>query len=52
MAFIHIKFYRDGYLYKIDSQIKRIDLENRILVLDKGKLKLSDIIDMDNDEVF
>ena len=49
---VHIKFYRDGYLYKIDSQIKRIDLENRILVLDKGKLKLSDIIDMDNDEVF
>lgn len=49
---VHLKFYRDGYLYVTDVQIKRIDLENRILVLDKGKIKMSDIIDLDNDEVF
>jgi hypothetical protein len=49
---IKIKFYNDGYLYVTDCQIKRIDLDNRILVLDKGKLRFSDIIDIDNGEVF
>ena len=49
---VKIKFYSDGYLYVTDCQIKRIDLDNRILVLDKGKLKFSDIIDIDNGEVF
>ena len=49
---VRIKFFSDGYLYETDVVIKRIDLENQCLVLDKGKLKLKDILDIDNGEVF
>ena len=45
---IKIKFYNDGYLYEIETTIKRIDLENRVLVLENGKLKLENLIDIDN----
>ena len=49
---VRIKFYHDGYLYEINSSIKRIDIENRCLVLDKGKLSLSNLIDIEGGEVF
>ena len=49
---VKIKFYNDGYLYIIETQIKRIDTENRCLVLTKGKLKFENIIDIDNLEGF
>ncbi len=49
---VKIKFYNDGYLYIIETQIKRIDIENRCLVLTKGKLKFENIIDIDNLEGF
>ena len=49
---VRIKFYNDGYLYESTVEIKRIDLENRILILDKGKLKLENLLDIDNFEVF
>ena len=49
---VKIKFYNDGYLYFIETQIKRIDLENRYLILTNGKLRFEDLIDIDNYEVF
>lgn len=49
---VKIKFYNDGYLYVIETQIKRIDIENRCLVLANGKLKFENIIDIDNLEGF
>lgn len=49
---VKIKFYNDGYLYESNVEIKRIDLNNRILILDKGKLKLENLIDIDNFETF
>ena len=49
---VKIKFYSDGYLYLIENQIKRIDLENRCLVLTSGKLKFENLIDIDNMETF
>jgi len=49
---VKIKFYNDGYLYFVETQIKRIDLENRQLILTNGKLKFEKIIDIDNYEAF
>ena len=49
---VKIKFYNDGYLYFIETEIKRIDLENRCLVFTKGKLKFENLIDIDNLEDF
>ena len=44
---VNIKFYNDGYLYVVSTSIKRIDLENRKLILEKGKLDFSNLIDID-----
>ena len=44
---VNIKFFNDGYLYYISSTIKRIDLENRKLILDHGKLDFINIIDIE-----
>ncbi len=49
---VKIKFYSDGYLYEIETTIKRIDLENRVLVLENGKLKFENIIDIDKQNPF
>ena len=49
---VKIKFYNDGYLYVIETQIKRIDLENLVLVLADGKLRFENLIDIDNLETF
>ena len=49
---IKIKFYSDGYLYEIETTIKRIDLANRVLVLENGKLKFENIIDIDKQNPF
>ena len=45
---VKIKFYNDGYLYVVETQIKRIDIENRCLILTNGKLKFENILDIDN----
>ena len=50
--YVNIKFYNDGYLYIINTIIKRIDLENRKLILESGKLDLSNIIDIEGENVF
>ena len=47
---VKLKFYHDGYLYVINTTIKRIDLENRKLILEKGKLDFSNLIDIDGPE--
>ena len=44
---IQIKFFNDGYLYTINTKIKRIDIENRKLILEHGKLDFINIIDVD-----
>ena len=49
---VKITFFNDGYIYNINSSIKRIDTENRVLVLDKGKLPFSEILDIENNESF
>ena len=49
---VKIKFYNDGYLYVIETQIKRIDIENRSLILTNGKLRFENLIDIDNLEQF
>ncbi len=49
---VKIKFYNDGYLYFVETQIKRIDLENRQLILTNGKLRFENILDIDNYEAF
>lgn len=49
---VKIKFYNDGYLYFVETQIKRIDLENRQLILTNGKLRFENILDIDNYESF
>ena len=49
---VKIKFYNDGYLYVIETQIKRIDIENRSLILTNGKLRFENLIDIDNLEGF
>ena len=50
--FVKIKFFHDGYLYEITTTIKKIDLENRILVLENGKLNFSILIDIDTGNLF
>ena len=49
---VTIKFFNDGYLYVINTTIKRIDLENRRLILEKGKLDFINIIDISCDDYF
>ena len=44
---IKIKFFHDGYLYEIKTSIKRIDLDNKCLVLTSGKLNFDSIIDIE-----
>ena len=47
---IKIKFFNDGYLYVVNTSIKRVDLENQQLVCENGKLKLSDIVDIETED--
>ena len=44
---VKIEFFNDGYLYFINTTIKRIDLENRKLILEHGKLDFLNLIDID-----
>lgn len=44
---VRIKFFNDGYLYYINTTIKRIDLENRKLILEHGKLDFINLIDIE-----
>ena len=44
---VKIEFFNDGYLYFINTTIKRIDLENRKLILEHGKLDFINLIDID-----
>ena len=49
---VNIKFYNDGYLYVVSTSIKRIDLENMKLILEKGKLDFSNLIDIEIEGTF
>lgn len=44
---VRIKFFNDGYLYFISTTIKRIDLENKKLILEQGKLDFTNIVDIE-----
>lgn len=45
---VEIEYYYDGYLYKTITTIKRIDKENRKLILPNGSLQFKNIIDMNS----
>lgn len=47
---IKILFFFDGYLYTINKEIKKIDLENKLLVFENGKLKFNQIINIENND--
>ncbi len=49
---LHIKFFHDGYLYEINAIVKRVDVDNQILILENGKLAFTNIIDIDNGKIF
>lgn len=49
---INIKFYYDGYFYVINKEIKRIDVENQTLIFPDGKLKFSQIVDIEETQEF
>lgn len=49
---IKIKFYNDGYLYEIETSIKKIDIENRCLILEQGKLRFDNLIDIESQNWF
>ena len=49
---VRIKFFDDGYLYYINTTIKRIDLENRKLILEHGKLDFINLIDIEIEGAF
>ena len=44
---VKIKFFNDGYIYYINKEIKRIDIDNRKLIFDTGKLNFSQILDIE-----
>ena len=48
---VGITYYSDGYTYLIKTKIKRIDIENQLLILPQGKLKFADIVKIENNEV-
>ena len=48
---VKIKFFHDGYLYIINTSIQKIDLDNRVLVLENGKLSFSNIVDIETGEL-
>lgn len=45
---LKIKFYYDGYFYIVESALKRIDIDNRQVILEDGKLQFNQIIDIEN----
>lgn len=47
---IKIDYFFDGYIYKIETKIKRIDIENQQLILTKGKILFKDIVHLENSE--
>lgn len=49
---LKIKFFYDGYLYIINKEIKRIDVENKKIVYNTGKLNFSQIIDIESPDDF
>lgn len=49
---VTIKFFHDGYLYIINDTIKKVDIENKKLILTKGKLDFRLIIDIESQDSF
>lgn len=45
---VEIKYFYDGYIYLVVTTIKRIDKENRKLILENGSLYFRDIIDLNS----
>lgn len=45
---LRIRFWHDGYFYIIEKPIKRIDLENKKLIFDNGKLPFNLIIEIED----
>lgn len=45
---LKIKFWYDGYFYIIEKPIKRIDIQNQILIFDNGKLPFNLIVNIED----
>lgn len=48
---LEITYYYDGYLYKINTKIKRIDTYNKKIILGEGEIPFSQIVDLSNDSI-
>ena len=46
---LEITYYYDGYLYKINTSIKRIDTYGKRIILEEGDIPFSQIVDIVND---
>ena len=44
---VRIEYYYDGYIYYIETVIKRIDTYNRKIILDDGNIPFKKIINID-----
>jgi len=45
---LKIKFFYDGYIYFITSKLKKIDIDNKKLVLEAGKLAFDQLLDIES----
>ena len=43
---LEIHYFYDGYIYKIDTKIIKIDILNRKLKLEQGDMSLSNLVDI------
>jgi len=41
-----ITFFYNGYIYKIESIVKKLDVYNKKIVIEEGKINLLDILDL------
>lgn len=47
---VSIKYYHNGYTYKVKTKIKKIDVENQRLIIEQGKMPFNVILDIENSE--
>lgn len=48
---VTIKYFYDGYLYKISTIIQQIDINEKSIITPKGKIPFKEIIDLSDDSI-
>ena len=43
---LRIKYFYDGYIYELSTDVKRVDTVNKKLILEDGNIPFSEIIDI------